>query len=112
MRDQLHKAAVEAIQNNDELNTAQKQVAVGKITREAAAGHKREGKSVAEIAELLGIAESSVLAIVEKQPEIKEHETIWFPGTRGRRVGHLQRLRRRGQRARAPHAQDDGVGLG
>jgi hypothetical protein len=84
MRDLLHKAAIEAIANNDALTMTQKHVQAGKITREAAMGHKKDGKNNAEIAELLGIAESAVFSITRKT-DIQNHETIWYPGIYGGR---------------------------
>jgi DNA-binding NarL/FixJ family response regulator len=64
MRDQQHKDAIAAIASDDSLSTPQKRVKAGKLTRETAQGLKDEGKTNLEIAELLGLDESSVRKII------------------------------------------------
>jgi DNA-binding CsgD family transcriptional regulator len=61
------------------LSRAERQRQVGKAAREEATRLKNEGKSNAEIAGLMDIAESTVRKLVP------EPETIWFPGIYGGR---------------------------
>lgn len=62
--DPKHRDAITQIANDDSLTTPQKRVAAGKLTRETAQQYKDEGKTNLEIAELLGLDESSVRKII------------------------------------------------
>lgn len=64
------------------LSRAERQRQVGKAVREEVMRLKAEGKSNAEIAELMDIKESSVRKLSEpaEMRDIKPEETMWFPG--------------------------------
>lgn len=64
IKDEKYKARIEEIMQSTDLSENRKRVEAGRAAREAVTRLKGENKTNAEIAELLGIAESSVRTII------------------------------------------------
>lgn len=67
MKDKTYTDGIDAIHRNQDMSINEKRVAAGKLSRETASRLFKEGKTVAEISELMGLPKSSVHNRLESQ---------------------------------------------